>query len=138
MQNEGKGCTLGSCSDFECVGAIIDLLVLDIPPNGLAKRNTDLVSLLQVSRRMHAATLGSLYQKITIPHSRIFKKFLSFIRNHRHLGEAVRRLDFCHFNPYHSFSTESERAQARFLTRETLLECLELTPGLQEFLAQEW
>jgi hypothetical protein len=36
------------------------------------------------------------------------------------------------------FSTASERAKARNLTSETLLQCLELTTFLQEFLAQEY
>lgn len=49
----------------------------------------------------------------------------------------MRRLDFSHFNPSTIFSTASERARTQNLTTETLLKCLELTPYLQEFLAQE-
>lgn len=112
--------------------------MLDVPPNGLTRRNVDLMSLLQTSRTLHVATLSTLYSKITIPHSRIFRKFLTHITAHPELGTIVRRLDFSHFNPAQLFSTAAERSQARNLTSETLLQCLELTPFLHEFLAQEY
>lgn len=96
------------------------------------------MSLLLTSRTLHYATLSTLYNKITIPHSRIFHKFLTHIAAHPTLGTIVRRLDFCHFNPSQLFSTAAERSKARNLTSETLLQCLELTPNLQEFLAQEY
>lgn len=96
------------------------------------------MSLLLTSRTLHYATLTTLYSKITIPHSRIFHKFLTHIAAHPTLGTIVRRLDFCHFNPAQLFSTAAERSQARNLTSETLVQCLELTPNLQEFLAQEY
>ncbi len=117
---------------------IINLLALDVPPNGITRRNVDLMSLLLTSRTLHVATLSTLYSKITIPHSRIFQKFLAHIVAHPNLGTIVRRLDFCHFNPSQLFSTAAERSKARNLTPETLLHCLELTPHLQEFLAQEY
>ncbi|KAK4238455.1 hypothetical protein C8A03DRAFT_15093 [Achaetomium macrosporum] len=122
----------------EILSSIINLLVIDVPPNGLTRRNVDLMSLLRTSRTLHVATLSTLYSKITIPHSRIFHKFLTHIAAHPNLGTIVRRLDFCHFNPSQLFSTAAERSQARNLTSETLLQCLELTPHLQEFLAQEY
>lgn len=122
----------------EILTSIISLLVLDVPPNGIARRNVDLMSLLLTSRTMHVATLSTLYRNITIPHSRIFQKFLAHISAHESLGTIVRRLDFCHFNPSQLFSTAAERSQAKNLTSETLLKCLELTPNLQEFLAQEY
>ncbi|KAK2683387.1 hypothetical protein RAB80_001333 [Fusarium oxysporum f. sp. vasinfectum] len=118
--------------------AIIDLLVIEIPPNGLTPRNADLMALLLTSRSIHAATLNTLYRHITIPHSRIFRKFLATITEYPALASIVRRLDFSHFNPSTIFSTASERAQTRNLTSETLYKCLELTPYLQEFLAQEY
>ena len=96
------------------------------------------MSLLLTSKTIHTATLSTLYSKITIPHSRIFQKFLSHIALHPALGTIVRRLDFCHFNPAQLFSTAAERSQARNLTSETLLQCLQLTPHLQEFLGQEY
>jgi hypothetical protein len=96
------------------------------------------MSLLLTSKTLHVATLDTLYSRITIPHSRIFHKFLTHISDHQSLGTVVRRLDFCHFNPAQLFSTASERQQARNLTSDTLLHCLELTPYLQEFLAQEY
>ncbi|KAJ4306703.1 hypothetical protein N0V88_000067 [Collariella sp. IMI 366227] len=122
----------------EILTAIINLLALDVPPNGLTRRNVDLMSLLLTSRTLHVATLSTLYTRITIPHSRIFHKFLTHITAHPELGTIVRRLDFCHFNPSQLFSTAAERSRARNLTSETLLRCLELTPLLQEFLGQEY
>lgn len=119
-------------------GAIIDLLVVEIPPNGLTTRNTDLMSLLRTSRAIHAATLTTLYRHITIPHSRIFRKFLTTITEYPVLATIVRRLDFSHFNPSIMFSTAAERLQAQNLTSETLFHCLALTPYLKEFLAQEY
>lgn len=120
------------------LGAMIDLLVVEIPPNGLTTRNTDLMALLLTSRSIHAATLTTLYRHITIPHSRIFRKFLNTIMEYPALATIVRRLDFSHFNPSMLFSTASERAKTQNLTAETLVQCLELTPYLQEFLAQEY
>ena len=111
--------------------------MLDIPPNGLARRNVDLMSLLLASKTLHTATLSTLYDRVTIPHSRIFKKFLDHVRAHPSLGTVVRRLDFSHFNPGVLFASQSERMGTVNLTKETLLQCLELTPNLQEFLAQE-
>ncbi|KAK4224978.1 putative F-box protein [Podospora fimiseda] len=122
----------------EIITSIINLLAIDIPPNGISRRNVDLMSLLLTSRTLHIATLTTLYSKITIPHSRIFQKFLSHVSAHPTLGTIVRRLDFCHFNPAQLFLTASERSKARNLTSETLLRCLELTPNLQEFLGQEY
>ncbi|KAH7321087.1 hypothetical protein B0I35DRAFT_450598 [Stachybotrys elegans] len=122
----------------EILGSIIDLLVVELPTNGLTLRNTDLMSLLLASRTIHAATIYTLYRHITIPHSRIFRKFLATISQYPSLGSVVRRLDFSHFNPSTIFSTASERARTQNLTSETLLNSLQLMPHLQEFLAQEY
>ncbi|KAJ8130155.1 hypothetical protein O1611_g3475 [Lasiodiplodia mahajangana] len=122
----------------EIKNQIIDHLVLDIPPEGLSSRNADLMAMLLTSRTLHSATLNALYRNITIPHSRIFRKFLAHIAQNPELGTIVRRLDFSHFNPTSLFTTASERATTRNLTHETLLQCLELTPYLREFLAQEY
>lgn len=122
----------------EVLGSIIDLLVVEIPPNGLTTRNTDLMALLRTSRAIHAATLNTLYRHITIPHSRIFRKFLNTITEYPALATIVRRIDFSHFNPSFHFSTATERAKTQNLTADTLAQCLELTPFLQEFLAQEY
>lgn len=122
---------------LELLSSIINLLLLDIPPNGITKRNMDLMSLLLTSKKLHGATLLTLYRQITIPHSRIFQKFLAHVTEHPPLGTLVRRFDFCHFNPTTLFMTASERSQARNLTSDTLLQALELTPHLHEFLAQE-
>ncbi|KAL0940880.1 leucine rich repeat domain protein [Colletotrichum truncatum] len=123
---------------LELLGSIIELLVLDIPPPyGTARRNVDLMALLLTSRTLHAATLNTLYKHITIPHSRIFRKFLSNITTHHALGTIVRRMDFSHFNNATLFESASERKGTRNLTAETLVQCLDLTPHLQEFLAME-
>ncbi|KXJ86682.1 hypothetical protein Micbo1qcDRAFT_125745 [Microdochium bolleyi] len=123
---------------IEVLGPIIEMLVLDVPPNGETARNVDLMSLLLTSRSLHTATLNALYKNITIPHSRIFRKFLSHITQNQELGTIVRRLDFSHFNPMSLFSSAKERASTNNLTPETLLQCLQLTPHLREFLAQEY
>ncbi|KFG80730.1 Leucine Rich Repeat domain protein [Metarhizium anisopliae] len=116
----------------EVLASIIDLLVVEIPPNGLTTRNTDLMALLLTSRSIHATTLTTLYRHVTIPHSRIFRKFLNTISEYPSLATIVRRLDFSHFNPSMLFSTASERAKTQNLTTDTLAQCLELTPYLQE------
>lgn len=122
---------------LELLSSVINLLLLDVPPNGITKRNIDLMSLLLTSKKIHGATLLTLYRQITIPHSKIFQKFLAHVSCHQPLGTLVRRFDFCHFNPSTLFETASERSQARNLTSDTLLQALDLTPHLQEFLAQE-
>ncbi|KAI0406979.1 hypothetical protein F4802DRAFT_555196 [Xylaria palmicola] len=122
----------------EIKNQIIDHLVLDVPPDGLSSRNADLMAMLLTSRTLHSATLNALYRNITIPHSRIFRKFLAHLAQNQELGTMIRRLDFSHFNPTSLFTTASERATTRNLTHETLLQCLELTPYLREFLAQEY
>ncbi|KAK1761053.1 hypothetical protein QBC47DRAFT_20587 [Echria macrotheca] len=122
----------------EILTSIINLLAIDVPPNGITRRNVDLMSLLLTSRTLHVATLSTLYRNITIPHSKIFHKFLMHITEYPALGTIVRRMDFCHFNPSQLFSTAAERSKAKNLTSETLLRCLELMPDLQEFLAQEY
>lgn len=119
-------------------GPIIDHLVIDIPTHGVTARNIDLMSLLLTSRTMHGATLNTLYKHVTIPHSKIFRKFLAHVEESPALGTLVRRLDFCHFNPSTIFTTAQERAAADNLTANKLTRCLELTPFLQEFLAQEY
>lgn len=122
----------------EILAAVIDLLVVELPTNGLTRRNTDLMALLRTSRTLHATTLNTLYRHITIPHSRIFRKFLTTANEYPALASIVRRLDFSHFNPSTLFSSATERAKAQNLTAETLERCLELTPYVHEFLAQEY
>ncbi|TVY27173.1 F-box protein [Lachnellula hyalina] len=122
---------------MELLGSIIDQLATDIPPNGFTPRNIDLMSLLLTSHGLHAATLATLYKHITIPHSRIFAKFLSHVSAHPALGTIVRRLDFSHFNPTGAGQTRRERENTQNLIPKTLLECLSLTPNLREFLVQE-
>ncbi|KAL5615094.1 hypothetical protein BROUX41_005154 [Berkeleyomyces rouxiae] len=122
---------------IELLGAIIDLLYVETPTKGLTKRNGDLIAVLNTSHTLHVATMNTLYRKITIPHSKIFRKFLTAIQKDPFLGTIVQRLDFNHFNPNMLFLTGGERSQAQNLTKDTLLQCLELTPNVREFLAQE-
>jgi hypothetical protein len=112
-------------------------MVADIPPNGLQPRNMDLMSLLLASRALHSATLATLYKQVTVPHSTVFRKFLHHLKEYPSLGTIVKRLDFSHFNPTGSGITARQRAETQNLTKQTLLECLELLPNLREFLAQE-
>lgn len=121
----------------ELLGSIIDQLATDIPPNGFTARNIDLMSMLLTSRGVHSATLATLYSQVTIPHSRIFRKFLSHITEYPSLGTIVRRLDFSHFNPTGAGMSKRERQETLNLIPETLRQCLDLTPNLREFLAQE-
>jgi len=95
------------------------------------------MSLLLTSRGIHSATLATLYAQITIPHSRIFRKFLNHIAEYPSLGTIVRRIDFSHFNPTGAGKSIRERQETLNLIPSTLLQCLDLTPNLREFLAQE-
>ncbi|KAG9243790.1 hypothetical protein BJ878DRAFT_442670 [Calycina marina] len=139
---QDRGCYAAGQSPFEelpteLLGNIIDQLATDIPPNGFTARNVDLMSLLLTSHGVHSATLATLYCNITIPHSRIFAKFLAHVTEYSSLGTIVRRLDFCHFNPRGAGVTMRERQNTMNLIPETILKCLDLTPNLRDFLAQE-
>jgi hypothetical protein len=116
---------------------IIPYLAVDLPPNGYSPRNADLVSCLLTSRTLHAATLSTLYNQITIPHSFIFSKFLQHVSDHPALGTVVRRLDFSHFTSVGLGRSRRDNEEIQMVTSRTLLKCLELTPHLREFVAQE-
>lgn len=94
------------------------------------------MALLLTSSTLHTATVNTLYKNITIPHSRVFRKFLDQIERRPQLGELVRRLDFSHFKRSYGQSAH-ERAQVMNLTHDTLLQCLHHLPNLQEFLMRE-
>lgn len=115
---------------------IIDQLLVDIPPENPQPRNTDLVALLLTSSTIHYATLPTLWKYITIPHSRVFRKFLDRIKTCPQLGNTVRRLDFSHFKRSYGQSA-FERSQVKDLTEESLLQCIIRLPNLEEFLARE-
>lgn len=121
----------------EILDQILPLLALDLPPNGFTHRNVDLVSCLLTSRTMHAATLTTLYRRITIPHSLIFSKFLKHITQYPALGTVVRRLDFSHFSSVGLGRTRRMNSELQMVTGSTLYRCLSITPRLQEFLVQE-
>lgn len=117
---------------------IVDHLILDTPPNGIDRRNVDLMSLLVTSSSLYHKTLEALYRRVIVPHSRNFQKFFTQLEAHPDRGEWVRRLDFSHFSPVSLFATASDRAAAKNLTSDTLLRCLNTTPNLQEFLVQDY
>ncbi|KAI9816119.1 MAG: hypothetical protein M1832_005126 [Thelocarpon impressellum] len=121
----------------EILDEILPLLAVDIPPNGYTHRNVDLISCLLTSRTLHAATLTTLYNRITIPHSLIFSKFLDHVSQHPALGTVVRRLDFSHFSSVGLGRTRRMNSELQMVTSATLLRCLQLTPRLQDFLVQE-
>ncbi|MCJ1255999.1 hypothetical protein MMC24_003818 [Lignoscripta atroalba] len=116
---------------------IISQLAIEVPPVGYTPRNADLVSCLLTSRTIHAATITVLYNHITIPHSLIFSKFLGHISRYPALGTIVRRLDLSHFTSIGLGRTRQSNAEIQNLTSKTLLECLQLTPFVQEVLLQE-
>ncbi|CAP97770.1 hypothetical protein E8E15_011153 [Penicillium rubens] len=121
----------------EVLDQIISNLAIDLPPNGYAPRNVDLVSCLLTSHTLHAATLGVLYRNMTFPHSIIFSKALNHMSQYPALGTLVRRLDFSHFTSVGLGRTKQMNAEIQNLTSRTLLQCLELLPNLKECLLQE-
>ncbi|OQE43274.1 hypothetical protein PENCOP_c003G03653 [Penicillium coprophilum] len=121
----------------EVLDQIISNLAVDLPPNGYAPRNVDLVSCLLTSHTLHAATLGVLYRNMTFPHSIIFSKALTHMSQYPALGTLVRRLDFSHFTSVGLGRTKQMNAEIQNLTSKTLLQCLELLPNLKECLLQE-
>lgn len=117
---------------------IVDHLIHDVPPNGIDRRNVDLLSLLVTSSCLYTKTQEALYRRVIVPHSRNFQKFFSQLEAHPAFGDWVRRLDFSHFSSVSLFTTASARAAAQNLTADSLLRCLNLTPRLQEFLVQDY
>jgi hypothetical protein len=95
------------------------------------------MSCLLTSRRFHAATLVTLYRRITVPSSYIFSKLLKHLLQYPALGTLVRRLDLSHLTPIGLGRTKRMNSQIQNLTADTLLRCLDLTPHLREFLVQE-
>jgi hypothetical protein len=86
---------------------------------------------------MYAATLSSLYRNITLPHSMTFSKILEQISDDPELGALVRRLDFSHYTSIGFGRTRQAASALQNLTPTTLKKCLDLMPGLTEFLVHE-
>ncbi|KAL6406236.1 Leucine Rich Repeat domain protein [Ilyonectria robusta] len=97
----------------------------------------DLISLLLTYRVIYIKAIYVLFRRAVICHSCKFGKFLTTIQRRPSLGSCVQSLDFGPFNPFLIFSTAAERTQAQNLTSKTLMKYLQLTPFLQEFIAQE-
>ena len=83
------------------------------------------------------ATINTLYNQITLPHSSIFAKFLKHISEYPGLGTIVRRLDLSHFTSVGLGRSRQNIAENQNLSSSTLLRILELTPAIQEVLLQE-
>jgi hypothetical protein len=92
---------------------------------------------LLVSRTFYNMTVSTLYARVTFPHSAIFSKFLTHITKYPELGQLVRRLDFSQFTSVGLGRTRRMQFEIHNLTCKTLLECLNLTPRVREFLAAE-
>ncbi|PWY87548.1 leucine rich repeat domain protein [Aspergillus heteromorphus CBS 117.55] len=121
----------------EVLDYLISMLAIDVPPNGYAPRNVDLIACLLASKTLHAATLGVLYRNMTFPHSIIFSKALQHMSRYPALGTLVRRLDFSHFTSVGLGRTKQMNSEIQNLTSKTLLQCLNLLPNLKECLLQE-
>jgi len=92
---------------------------------------------MKVSKKLYAATLSSLYRNVQVPHSISFSKLMKRLREDPPLGGLVRRLDFSHYSSIGFGRTRQDSAQLRNVTPQTLLACLDLMPGLTEFLVHE-
>lgn len=135
-----KGMETASCektANQPETDGIIAQLALDVPPSGYTPRNVDLVSCLLASKTIHVATVNTLYNHITIPHSSIFSKFMTHLAEYPGLGKIVRRLDLSHFTSVGLGRTRQMNSEIQNMTSKTLLRCLELTPAIQEVLLQE-
>jgi hypothetical protein len=81
--------------------------------------------------------MNVLYKHITVPHSYVFSKFLNHLSKYPDLGRQVRRLDLSHFSSIGLGRTREMNKEIKNMTSQTLLQCLELMPNLQEILLQE-
>ncbi|TGZ77339.1 hypothetical protein EX30DRAFT_356407 [Ascodesmis nigricans] len=121
----------------ELFDQIIPRLAVDQPINGYTPRNKDLASCLLVSRTFYRMTLSTLYARVSFPHSTVYSKFLSHINKYPELGRLVKRLDFSQFTSIGLGRTRKMNYEIQKLTSNTLLQCLNLTVYLREFLAAE-
>ena len=97
----------------------------------------DLIACLLTSKTIYVATINTLYRHITVPHSLIFSKFLTNVSEYPGLGTLVRRLDLSHFTSVGLGRSRQTNSEIQNLTSKTLLQCLKLTPWIQEVLLQE-
>lgn len=132
-----KRLSLAMLTNRPRIDEIVLHLAIETPTNGYAPRNKDLASCLLVSRAFYSLTLSTLYSHVTFPHSSIFSKFFLHIQKYPTLGTLVKRLDFSQFTSIGLGRTRRMYYEIQKLTATTLLQCLELTPGLREFLASE-
>ena len=86
---------------------------------------------------MHAATLNILYRHVAVPHSMTFSKVMKHLANFPEVGALVRRLDFSHYTSFGFGRTRQASSEVQNVTPQTLLQFLDLTPNLNEFLVHE-
>ena len=128
---------IGYASTDKQTDEIVSHLAVDVPPLIYGPRNADLVNCLLTSKTIHVATIHTLYCQITIPHSKIFAKFLQRVTEQPGLGTLMRRLDLSTFTSVGLGRSRQANTEVQNLTSKTLLKCLELTPAVQEVLLQE-
>ncbi|KAH7009098.1 uncharacterized protein B0I36DRAFT_231577, partial [Microdochium trichocladiopsis] len=121
----------------EILQEIIDIVATRKPALGDRSQQYSIQPLLNTSKILYSVTVRARYEHVTIPDSQVFRKLLSALRGNPGFGTLVRRIDFSSFNPIILFSSAKERLSADNLTPRTLIQCLNLTPGLREFVAQE-
>ena len=119
------------------IDEILGQVALAPPTNSYGPRNADLMACLLTSKTMHNATINTLFNSVSIPHSKVFAKFLNHIAEKPYLGSLVRRLDLSHFTSVGFGRSRQMNAEIQNLTSSSLLRCLDLMPHLQEGLFQE-
>lgn len=116
---------------------ILEKLTLDVPPQEVVPRNTDLVACLLTSKTVNAVAENVLYRQITLPHSYVFSKFFKHLCANPDLGRLVRRFDLSHFSSVGLGRTKEMDLQIQNLSAEALLSSLKLMPNVKELLFQE-
>ena len=122
---------------FEILEMILGLLAEEVRPNSYAPRSADILACLRTSKAMYEATLGALYKNIIIPRSETFRKVMTRLSEDDYLRSLVRRLDFSHYNSIGFGRTRQASSEIQNVTPQTLQLCLQLMPGLVEFLVHE-
>ncbi|KAH3679336.1 hypothetical protein WICMUC_001076 [Wickerhamomyces mucosus] len=96
-----------------------------------------LKSNLVVSRQFYRCSVKIIYKYCSFKTPQTFDNFLnSIIRNPKH-GELVKVLDFQEFTSIGLGRTGKMNKEIQMVTSTTILNCLQRTPNLKEFLASE-
>ena len=97
----------------------------------------DLIPCLLTSRPLRLSSLAILYKKVRFFSSLPFSQFLAQLERYPDLRSLVERLDFSQFTPVGLGRSQKASSQVQMLTADTMTRCLELTPRVREFLAQQ-